>query len=1004
MTSILENLNANQRDAVTSLASVLQVLAPPGSGKTKTLTSRVAYHIDHDGIDPSNIIVCTFTIKAAREMKDRISGFIGRGREKQLILGTFHSVARRYLVTYGQYIGIPKDFGVADTSDSLAMIKRIVKNEKLGIEPAKARSRISRLKARCIGPDDYNASSRKAEEHEISIVYGEYEASLRASNLLDYDDLLLRCKDLLYQHPQCVSNLEAVLIDEFQDTNLVQFDLMRLFAQRKKKITIVGDPDQSIYSFRSAELGNLKKMQEEYGDFHLISLEDNYRSSQAILQTAQRIIEQDESRHSKKLRATHCRGERPTFRKLPSAAAEARWIITEIKRCRNLTVNLLGYSDFAVLLRSAYLSRHIESEFGKEGIPYRMVGGVKFFDRKEVKHILDYLRVVHQPDHNDAVVRIINVPSRRISEATVEALLQEAKEDSLSLWDVVRRAARGERRPRTKLTSATQKGLETFASVILTLQARQRAALNKEKQSEDYCLKNLIECLLKKLAYKDYLRKAHPEEELETRWANVQELITQASEISAAISQGEGFMEETLPPVEGADQRGLLPSEDALAIFLGNVALSTGAERQDDGTTEQVTISTIHAAKGLEWPIVFIPAAYDGSIPHSRAEDTDEERRLLYVGMTRAQALLFISCPMKNSQRDQTTLSPFIDDSSTTGYFSEQGPTYDSNAIRSLAKILNRSPPSEAAIEETRATAHEIEDDLWPLDGEEPTPETSNWDAFLGQDKGPLQPFTKRRKIESIPTAGLSPASGIISASTVLQTQADHLTPPVSCQAGFVSAGTHFQRVQETRQVGHLGMRSPPQTEREQQPAPTKIKQKSGKKRLVGQGNITSFFSNGKGAPRESSNGFLFSTLQRKDSQNAPNRVFQDIHTNAPAPRPTTIPSELASRKPSSAPLRGRPGQISVDKTVYSSKNDYVFLSSSPTKADENGYPQSGNHSPPLSPIRAAVEHELPRFKSATTLHATTIAQLDVQSKPMRRTLGTKRSLHGGWPPPKRAS
>ncbi|KAF2235265.1 P-loop containing nucleoside triphosphate hydrolase protein [Viridothelium virens] len=1003
MTSIFENLNANQRDAVTSPASVLQVLAPPGSGKTKTLTSRVAYHIDHDGIDPSNILVCTFTIKAAREMKDRISGFIGQGRERQLILGTFHSIARRYLVTYGQYIGIPKHFGVADTSDSLAMIKRIVKNEKLGIEPAKARSRISRLKARCISPDDYNTSSSRAEEHEFALVYGGYEASLRASNLLDYDDLLLRCKDLLYQHPQCVSNLAAVLIDEFQDTNLVQFDLMRLFAQRRNKITIVGDPDQSIYGFRSAELGNLKKMQEEYGDYHLINLEENYRSSQAILETAQQIIEQDESRHSKKLRATHCRGERPTFRKIPSAAAEARWIITEIKRCRNLTVKLLGYSDFAILLRSAFLSRHIESELGKEGIPYRMVGGVKFFDRKEVKHVLDYLRVVHQPDHNDAIVRIINIPLRKISEATVEALLQEAKEDRLSLWDVVRKAARGERRPRTKLSSATQKGLETFTSVILTLQARQRASTNKN-QSEDYSLKDLIECLLKKLAWKEYLRKAHPEEELETRWANVQELIAQASEISAAISQGEGFMEETLPPAEGADQRGLLPSEDALAIFLGNVALSTEAERQDDGTTELVTVSTIHAAKGLEWPIVFIPAAYDGSIPHSRAEDTDEERRLLYVGMTRAQALLFISCPMKSSQRDQTELSPFIDDPSTAGYFSPQGPTYDSLAIRSLAKILHRSPPSEEAIEEARASADLVEDDLWPLDGEEPTPETSNWDAFLGQDIDTLLPITKRRKIENITTNGLSAASGIIPASTILQSQSVHSMDPVSCQAGFMSASTRFQQIQEERQVGRIDKASPLPTARENQQAPKHREEKSGRKQLAGQGNITSFFSNGKDTSGESTNRFPLSTIQKKGPPKETNRVFREVHTNVPAFQSMTIPLELASRKPSSAPLRRRPGQISVDQTVYSSKKDYVFLSSSPTKSDENPLPQIGNHSPPLSPVRAVMEDDLPRFKSATTLHTTTVAQLGVQPKPVRRTLGTRRSLHSGWPPPKRGS
>ena len=996
MTSIFDDLNTSQRDAVTSPASVLQVLAPPGSGKTKTLTSRVAYHIDHDGIEPSNIIVCTFTIKAAREMKERIRKFIGQGREKRLILGTFHSVARRYVVTYGHYTGIPKNFGVADASDSLAIIKRIVKNNDFGFEPAAARARISRLKARCISPEDYIASWRKEEEHRFSLLYSEYETCLRASNLLDYDDLLLRCKDLLHRYPQCVSNVEAVLIDEFQDTNVVQYDLMCLFAQRRRKVTIVGDPDQSIYGFRSAELENLDKMQKKYKEFHLINLEENYRSSCCILETAQQVIEQDESRHNKKLRATHCRGERPTFRKIPSAATEAAWIVAEINRCRALTVKLLGYSDFAILLRSAHLSRPIEHELGKAGIPYRMVGGVRFFDRKEVKQILDYLRVIHQPNHNDAIVRIINVPSRRVSGTTVEALVQEAREDGLSLWDVVRKSARGERKPRTKLNSSTQKGLEAFANVILTLQTKHNMMARSQGQTENNSVRGLIECLIKKLSYKDYLRKAYPEDP-ESRWANVQELMAQASEASLRTTQNESPEDEALPAVEGIDQREMLASENALAIFLGNVALSTEIEKRDDDVTmEQVTISTIHAAKGLEWPVIFIPSTYDGSIPHSRAEDTDEERRLLYVGMTRAQALLFLSCPMKNSEREQVVISRFVDDPSTTGNFSPQGPTYDKLAIRSLAQILNRDQPSEEAIEEARAVNEHVEDDWWPLDGEEPDPEKSNFDSYLGRAISFNQPYAKRCKIEGNASGGLSSNSTLTTTTATFQNYEQCSVPSAACQSGFVSASTHFQQTRETM----LNSRDDTETVQlkivqGEDRGPKKSKQRLRQKQSTGQGNIISFF-NGRADTQGNSNRLPF-VLQPSA---APKAALQEIKNNLPIPRPSSIPTELAARKPSTAPLRGRPCRIVVDNENERSKR-VVLLSSSPNKAEENVLPDIGNRSPPLG--GTGIEGtDLSSFKQAATFHTTSIAQLQAQPKPLRRTLGTRRSIHSGWPPPKR--
>lgn len=389
MEALLEGLNDAQKSAVTSPASIVQVLAPPGSGKTKTLTARVAYHINHERLQPWNIVVCTFTIKAAKEMKERIKGFVGDKLEAKLILGTFHSVARRFLSRYGQEIGIDKNFGIADTSDSSAILKRIIKRYDYNVEPGHARSRISKLKAKGVSADDFRKTSKRVNDNEFAMIYSSYEEHLKAANLLDYDDLLLRCVELLRRSPSCVSTIQAVLIDEYQDTNNIQYELMRLLAQKARRITIVGDPDQSIYSFRSAEIANLHRMRTDYPESIVINLEKNYRSSGRILTSAMAVIEQDESRPQKSLIATHGVGVQPTLRHLASAFVEAKWIVEEIQRSRTLTAGLLDYNDYAILLRSSQLSLQIERALGQAGIPYRMVAGTKFFDRVEIRIILD---------------------------------------------------------------------------------------------------------------------------------------------------------------------------------------------------------------------------------------------------------------------------------------------------------------------------------------------------------------------------------------------------------------------------------------------------------------------------------------------------------------------------------------------------------------------------------------------------------------------------------------
>ncbi|KAM3418382.1 hypothetical protein BST61_g4376 [Cercospora zeina] len=601
MDNILHALNPAQRDAVASDALVLQVLAPPGSGKTKTLTARVAYLIAHRGLQPWNIIVCTFTVKAANEMKERITSFVGPELAKQLKLGTFHSVALRYLKAYGQHIGLPKDFGIADTADTKAILKRLIKQLGLSIEPGPALGRIS---SRKVKGEPAKKTPKSVDQQEFTRLFDEYEATLAASNLLDYDDILLRCSFLLKSHPQCVANVQAVLIDEFQDTNNIQYDLMTLFAQKHNVITIVGDPDQSIYGFRAAEIKNLSRMKKQWPDTLIINLEENYRSSGAILHAAQNVIEQDDSRPPKKLQATHTFGLRPVLRKLPSAAAEADWLVSEIKRTRCLSGDMMDLSDYAILLRSAALSRAIETALGNAGLAYRMVGGLRFYDRVEVKLVVDYLRVIHQPDNSEAVERILNVPSRHIGEATIKKMRVEAQSKAISLWSLVLGIAQGRYTSQAKIMEKTLKGLSTFVDVILS--GRKKVESWTLEKEETPSVVDLINLISQKIKLQSYLRdKFQAEETFEARWTNVEELMAQAAEITKPENLAHLTELDGLPMLDDIEQT-LDTSQDLLSSFLDNIALTASAEKKADEENEkaqQITISTIHAAKGLEWPL-----------------------------------------------------------------------------------------------------------------------------------------------------------------------------------------------------------------------------------------------------------------------------------------------------------------------------------------------------------------------------------------------------------------
>ncbi|QSZ35306.1 hypothetical protein DSL72_008175 [Monilinia vaccinii-corymbosi] len=985
---LLRGLNSSQKAAVSSQADTLAILAGPGSGKTHTLTLRTAWLLQQ-GLQPWNIIVATFTVKAAREMKERIGKLIGNGLESKLILGTFHSIARRYLARYGHLIGIRKDFGIADSSDSLAIIKRIVKRKSLTIDPKVARSRISSLKAKAPASSGKASEAKKktVDAQEFEIVHAEYQATLERSNLLDYDDLLVRCVELLRLHPSCVSNIEAVLIDEFQDTNLVQFDLMRLLAAYQKRITIVGDPDQSIYGFRAAEVKNYTRMIRQYPDTVTIPLEENYRSSGAILLTALNLIEQDSSRIAKSLLPTHIVGTRPVLRKLATAQKEADWIIQEIQRAMGMSGDLLDLNDFAILLRSASLSRVIESSLGKAGIAYRMVGkdhhpsvhcGLRFYDRVEIKTLLDYLRVINLPDNNDALARIVNTPSRRIGETTIKALLEEAEQSKLTLWALILGSMQGRCKMKTKLTTSVEKSLSVFVDIILTGMKKVADPSNRENS-----IVKIMEFIIDRTSYEKWLELHHMDVH-KARWDNVKELITQASDFQGLISSG--YEDESLPQIDGLEQE---DASESLSRFLANVALASEVKKEEDqeSSTPQITISTIHAAKGLEWPIVFIPGAYQGSIPHSRAEDTDEERRLLYVAMTRAKALLYMSCPLKSSLGELTVTCPFLSDPRLRAHLDQKGPPLRSDTVQCLSQILGRSFPSKESITVSSACLELTEDTYYPLEAEDDKDEESKWNLDNGNPNFTMgQRPPKRRRADTVDQAGDISSVIYSKTSTTTMERASNFT----LSGGFVSAGSHLRI---------LGQNVSNQTTSEDKSTATMGKSRSSKNPFKGppksQGTLLGFL--GKQEPQKPIEPVpIVDELPEEETRpsvqihrhrnTAQKGLMQSTSQNGDE----TLPPLLTEHRIRAGGALSRP---SISRAQAKQEDNYVFLSNSPPKAKR---PSLVIDSEPIvpAPSLTAKPTIVSLVRPATTLHTTSIA-IAQGSSSARKTLGTRRRING---------
>ncbi|GAW01673.1 atp-depentend dna [Lentinula edodes] len=621
-TSYLNSLNAAQLKAVQhSPRTPLQILAGPGSGKTKVLTSRIAHLILHHHLPASSICAVTFTNKAANEMRVRLTKVIGKEKTSEVRMGTFHAVCALFLRKYARSIRLDGNFTICDAEESkkiVAPLLKIYKDDlaakdislKEGtvlalISKAKARGLSSRdflreVQARNHGPKDSNGlltSSTIVNDIDFVVaeIYDAYEKTLRKNNSLDFDDLLLFGVKLF------TTNLDSVKwCQHVQDTNLTQYDLMKAIAYARC-VTVVGDPDQSIYGWRSAEVGNLARMRKDFSSTEQIFLEQNYRSTASILRA-------NKTRIQKSLHTSHPAGLIPVLRS-SSKQMEAAFFAGEIKWIVAHMGGVLNWGDFVILLRFNALSRTIESALQKEGIPSRILGGHKFFERVEIKDLLAYLQLVDNPQFVPAFVRAINTPARGMGEKSVAELLARADASNLTLVDLAEKIHSG---TTPDIKPAVKRKIGPFVSSIRIL---------KQMASENARPSDLIRRLVELISYEDHLRKTQPD--WESRWENVQELITFASDVQSDWQDG---------PAVAASEDAQTSRDTPLRLFLQASMLSSEGDQQSkQGENEKVTISTCHAAKGLEWPVVMVPAVEQGTFPFYRTDDVEEERRLLYV-------------------------------------------------------------------------------------------------------------------------------------------------------------------------------------------------------------------------------------------------------------------------------------------------------------------------------------------------------------------------------------
>ncbi|HEY7062594.1 MAG TPA: UvrD-helicase domain-containing protein [Chloroflexota bacterium] len=614
----LEGLNPAQREAVTTTRGPLLIVAGPGSGKTRVIVHRIAYLVEHEGVAPYHILAVTFTNKAAREMRERLEGLLGHAGHG-LTVGTFHWACARILRRDGQAVGIDPHFVIYDDGDQVSLMKKVLQAESLDekrVAPRAVLSAISRAKSEMRDPDAY---SRHAEGHwpeMVALLYRRYQEQLQLNHALDFDDLLLGVVDLFKgDHTvleQYQERYQYLLVDEFQDTNVAQYEIVRLLGMKHRNVCAVGDVDQAIYSWRAADPRNVFHFQRDFPEHKIVLLEQNYRSTQAILDVADAVIRLAPGRHEKRLWTENERGHPAMLHEAYNEGDEAQFVVREIEHLvRDQEAHL---RDCAVLYRTNAQSRALEEALIRYNTPYQLVGGTRFYERKEIKDLLAYLRLVLNPYDSASLLRVINVPPRKLGQKSLQELERWAARQGISLWDALQRTARGEDDapgvPPNPLATAARRACTHFVELIEELQA----------EREGLTVLELLDLLLDRSGYARFL--AENEEDGEERLENVQELRHKAAEY-----------EDVNPAV-------------ALGTFLEEVTLVQDVDSLEAGG-DAVTLMTLHTAKGLEFPYVFIVGLEEGLCPHSRSLDDraamEEERRLFFVGVTRAMRGLYLS-------------------------------------------------------------------------------------------------------------------------------------------------------------------------------------------------------------------------------------------------------------------------------------------------------------------------------------------------------------------------
>ena len=618
----LTALNPMQRQAAETLNGPVLILAGAGSGKTRTITYRIANLIDH-GVQPWHILALTFTNKAAREMKERIEKLVGADAGEMWI-GTFHSICVRILRRDIEKLGYQRSFTIYDEDDQNRVIKDALKTLSLDenrMPVREIRGKISDAKNRMLTPDEwFQESPKDYQSQQLHDIYTYYEDRLRAANALDFDDLLLRTLQLFLDHPPVLEyyrdRFEYVHVDEYQDTNPAQYTFVKLLTEVKRNLCVVGDDDQSIYGWRGADIRNILDFEQDFPDTKVIKLEQNYRSTANILDAANQVIAHNVGRKEKVLWTDAGEGEKIHLYSAGDEREEAAWICEQIRKLQKKEVPL---AQIAVLYRMHAQSRVIEEMFVRSGIPYKVFGGTRFYDRKEIRDALAYLRLIVNPSDDVSLVRIINTPKRSIGDSTVALLQEHARQEEIPLFSVLTDL------PET-LSSRPRKCIGEFAMLLMKLTA----------MKDTLPLSEFVEAMLSETGLKAQF-EIEGNEEAQTRLENLMEFAGAAREFEAQSD------------------------DKTLEAFLENVALVTDLDRQEDAP-QYVTLMTLHSAKGLEYDAVFLAGLEEGIFPSLRSsmdeKRMEEERRLCYVGITRARERLYLSFARRRMLFNQITYNP----------------------------------------------------------------------------------------------------------------------------------------------------------------------------------------------------------------------------------------------------------------------------------------------------------------------------------------------------------